>query len=275
MLQEIRKFFLNDRIIFCFIVLNLVISIIQDSGIEHVALRATDMLVTAVFLIEMITKIHTWGIRKYCSERWNRIDGILVLISLPSLVFFFLPNGIFDFSVFLSIRMLRIFRSFRIIKFFPNARKITAGLRLALKDTSSVFLGFFVLIVVIALVNCSLFKEACPAYFSTPVDSVYSVFRLFTTEGWYEIPDSIATFYDSQAVKHVVKAYFCLLLIGGGIIGMSFVNSIFVDAMVSDNNDDLNEKISKLNSQVETLTRKIEELTGTIEKNNDGNGRTQ
>ena len=33
------------------------------------------------------------------------------------------------------------------------------------------------------------------------------------------------------------------LLIMGGIIGMSFINSIFVDAMVADNNDDIRETI--------------------------------
>lgn len=267
--------FLNDKIIFCLIFLNLVISIILGSGIEYVSIHVCDMLITMFFLIEMIVKMQAFGMKGYWKNRWNRLDGILVLVSLPSLAAFFMPDMMFDFSVVLTIRTLRIFKSFRIIRFFPNVKKITSGLKLALKDTFSVFLGFFVLIIVIAVINCKLFSEACPEYFSTPMDSIYSVFRLFTTEGWYEIPDGIAEFYDAPMMKHVVRVYFCFLLLGGGIMGMSFVNSIFVDAMVSDNNDDLNAEVKHLNGKVDTLTKKIEELTKTIEKNSDDHGRTQ
>ena len=53
------------------------------------------------------------------------------------------------------------------------------------------------------------------------------------------------------------RIYFSLLLFLGGIIGMSLVNSIFVDAMAADNNDDVLEKLSQLEKKIE----KIEEIS--------------
>lgn len=45
-------------------------------------------------------------------------------------------------------------------------------------------------------------------------------------------------------------------MITGGIFGLSLVNSIFVDAMVSDNNDELIEKVNELDKKIEKLINK-------------------
>ena len=50
-----------------------------------------------------------------------------------------------------------------------------------------------------------------------------------------------------------------MLLIMGGIIGMSFINSIFVDAMVADNNDDLEQQLKTLQTSVEEVKNLLEE----------------
>lgn len=41
---------------------------------------------------------------------------------------------------------------------------------------------------------------------------------------------------------------------------MSLVNSIFVDAMVSDNNDDLVAEVKRLEGKIDRLTEKITDL---------------
>ena len=51
--------------------------------------------------------------------------------------------------------------------------------------------------------------------------------------------------------------YFCLLLCGGGIIGMSFINSVFVDAMVEDNNDDMKEQLNRIEEKLEKLQEEL------------------
>ncbi len=142
-------------------------------------------------------------------------------------------------SVLLVLRLLRVLKSFRVMHFFPNFSKIVSGFKLAMRESWAVLASFAVIILIFGLINCSLFRDLAPEFFGTPLDSIYAVFRMFTIEGWYEIPDTVAAAVSIPFVAHVIRVYFCLLLIGGGIIGMSFINSVFVDAMAEDNNDDV------------------------------------
>jgi voltage-gated sodium channel len=107
---------------------------------------------------------------------------------------------------------------------------------------------------VVSLVTCALYKNIAPEYFSNPVNSFYSIFRLFSNDGWHEVPELIAS-RSSVSVAFITKLYFIILLLGGGILGISLVNSIFVDAMVSDNNDDLEKEVAKLSSQIEIFDK--------------------
>jgi voltage-gated sodium channel len=126
------------------------------------------------------------------------------------------------------------------------------GFKLALRESYAILLCFFILIIVFGLINCSLFKDIAPTYFRTPMTSIYSVFRICTIEGWYDIPDTIAA-ATTPAIGSLVRFYFCLLLVMGGIIGMSLINSIFVDAMVSDNNDDVKAKLDEIEKKLDQL----------------------
>ena len=60
----------------------------------------------------------------------------------------------------------------------------------------------------------------------------------------------------------MVKLYFSLLLIVGGILGLSLVNSVFVDAMASANNDELTKAVERLREKIDALNCKIDELKG-------------
>ncbi|MBR0077350.1 MAG: ion transporter [Bacteroidales bacterium] len=250
-----EKIFLNEKIIFAVILLNAVVIYLQVSGISTPLLTGLDLACTLIFLIEMIVKHTKLGVKEYWRSGWNRLDGILVIVSLPSLVEAFLPTGMMDLSILLIFRLLRVLRFFRVLHFFPNFSQIVKGFKMAMSESYAILLCFFVIIVIFGLLNCSLFKEIAPQYFSTPLESIYSVFRICTVEGWYDIPDTIAT-ATTPAVGGFVRLYFVFILILGGIIGMSFINSIFVDAMVSDNNDDVMKKLEELEAKIDQLADK-------------------
>ena len=144
-----------------------------------------------------------------------------------------------------------------VIHFFPSFSSIMKNFRLAMNRSYAILLCYLVLIVISGMINCSLFKNFAPQYFSTPLDSIYSVFRLFTVEGWYEIPDAI-TATISPVWGKIVRFYFCILLLLGGILGMSFINSIFVDAMVSDNNDDVKAQLAEMEKKIDKLLEEKE-----------------
>lgn len=47
--------------------------------------------------------------------------------------------------------------------------------------------------------------------------------------------------------------FFIFVLLSGGIFGLSIVNSIFVDAMISDNNDYLEKKVNEMDEKLNKL----------------------
>lgn len=265
MVERKDKFWFSDRFILLVILLNSAIIFIQESGHSSTFLNVLDATCTVIFLIEMIIKHCQLGFKGYWSSGWNRLDGILVILSVPSLISYFVPAQMLDLSILLILRVLRVFRFFRLIHIFPNFGKIVKSLWNAMKDSVPIFVGFFILIVVFALFSCALFKDISPQYFGTPLDSIYSVFRLCTVEGWYDIPDSLSQSLGPGQIAWV-RIYFIFILIAGGIIGLSLVNSIFVDAMVSDNNDELEKEVATLNEKIDVLTEEIKKLQNTDNK---------
>lgn len=248
----LKNLFLNDKFIFIVIFINSIIIYIQECEINNYFIQIVDLLCTIIFVVEMVVKIRSLGLRKYWSSGWNRLDGSLVILSLPSLAAALFPINAINLSFLLILRVLRVFRFFRVVHFFPNFSQIALGFARAIKQSYAVFIGFFLLILVFAMISCSLFKAVAPEFFATPTDAIYSIFRLFTIEGWYEIPDSVAMQLP-QGWARATRVYFCLLLVLGGVIGLSLVNSVFVDAMVSDNNDDLKEKLDQLEAKIDKI----------------------
>lgn len=261
MKQLIKRLFLNEKFILAVIFINAALIYAQVAGYENKAVIFLDALCTVIFIVEMIIKHLEYGVHGYWSDGWNKLDGTLVIISIPSLITVFFPNVEYGASVLLILRVLRVLRFFRVMHFFPNFSKIVGGFKIAMQQSYGVLLSFLIIIVIFGLLNCSLFSEADPNHFGSPLRSIYSVFQICTVEGWYEIPDTLAEYYGNYSIlPHLIRLYFTSLLIMGGIIGMSFINSIFVDAMVADNNDVVEHKIDKLNDKIDLLQKEIERL---------------
>lgn len=254
-----RNIFTSERFILLVIIINSVIIFLQESGISSPLVSVIDALCTIIFIIEMVCKHQALGVKGYWRSGWNRLDGVLVILSIPSLISYVVPAQFLDLSIVLILRILRVFRFFRLIHIFPNFGIIMKNLWKALRDSLPIFIGFFILIIVFALFSCAMFRDVSPQYFGTPLDAIYSTFRLCTVEGWYEIPDSLSQILTSGQIAWV-RIYFIIILIAGGIIGLSLVNSIFVDAMVSDNNDDLEREVNQLNQKIDILTEEIKQL---------------
>lgn len=249
------RFFLNDKIINAAILLNITTIVCEEYGYYPIFVQIIDNLTLFFFIFEMLTKQAFFGFFNYWKNGWNRLDGSLVIISLPSIAAFFFPSiFLSNASFILSLRILRVFRFFRLTHFFPNFSAILKNFKKALRDSSAVIIIAFMIMVMFALICCSLFDDVAPKFFGNPSDALYSVFRLFTIEGWYEIPDTVAASY-TPFIAFLIKCFFCFILILGGIILMSLINSIFVDAMVSDNNDELLEKIDRLEKKIDAILK--------------------
>ena len=258
MKRRLGKLFLNEKVILSTILVNSCIIYAQVAGHSSFLLNVLDVMCTIIFFIEMIVKHIKFGVQEYWKDGWNRLDGILVILSVPSVVALFIPNEMASLSVLLIFRLIRVLRFFRVLHFFPKFSKLIKAFTQAMRQSYAILLSFAVIIIIFGLLNCSLFCEADPEHFQTPLRSIYAVFQICTVEGWYEIPNAVADYYGASSITaEFVRLYFCALLILGGIIGMSFINSIFVDAMVADNNDDVKKQLEEIQQSLDELKKQI------------------
>lgn len=249
-----KKLFLNDYFILFLIILNAVLIFVSGFDLgnkNNFILSLIDNGVTILFITELTIKLTHFG-KGYFLSNWNRFDFVLILLSIPALIAFIFNADIHDFSFLLVFRVMRVFKSFRFLKFIPGIDHLIRGIQRALKASIMVMLGFIVYIFIIGIFSFYLFNEDSPQYFGNPLISLYSTFKIFTIEGWYEIPEQVTSSFYSVS-SFFTYIYFIFIVLSGGILGLSLVNSIFVDAMVSDNNDELEKKIENLELKIDKL----------------------
>lgn len=259
MRAAITRLLIEDRNVAVVIGLNaVVLFLLSFPQLEHnLWLEILDACFLLYFLLEALVKIRRMGWARYIHSRWNQLDFGIVLLSIPSVILLFqpsLPNLAFVFL----FRVLRILRFFKFIKFIPNIRELIAGVRRAFKASIFVVLAFFIFSFLISLISCRIFQDLSPALFGDPLSSFYNIFKVFTIEGWYEVPEQLIA--DAQlgtAGIFLVKLYFVIIVVAGGIFGLSIVNAIFVEEMVRDNNDELEQAVADMQRKLDLLVNRL------------------
>lgn len=281
--NPIKRFFLNDKLIFLLILINAFVLFLQgfpDTSYAGV-LSWIDNGISFLFVLEMLVKIAHFGFANYIRVAWNRFDALLVLLSLPSMAMVFFPlENFVDLGFLMVCRIFRVFKFFRFVQFFPQVDHIFRSVQKALKASVMVLIGFFVVIFIVAIMTCFFFQginEEVNAMFGNPFKAYYTIFQVFTVEGWNTVPAELcekANF--DETTSFFVKILFAGLFIMGGVFGLSIVNSLFVDAMISDEQieeaaDDIEEKTDKITEHLVQLQTQIAQLTSEVQalKNKD------
>tara|TARA_B100001146_G_scaffold222991_1_gene236615 strand:+ start:720 stop:1589 length:870 start_codon:yes stop_codon:yes gene_type:complete len=199
------------------------------------------------FVVEAILKIRRNSFTNYWKRGWNKLDFIIVLGSSPLLLEPIVGGSVQFFSIVLVGRFLRFLR---IMRFVPNSEKIWAGVSRALKASAAVFLTLLVLNIILAMGANALFGDVAPKHFGDPLKSAYTLFKVFTVEGWYEIPEEMAANGEDGGLVNMVRGYFVFAVFTGGILGLSLANAVFVDEMIADNNDRLEKMVTNLREEL-------------------------
>lgn len=249
--NALKSFFTNDRIMLSLVVVNTITIFIGGYFSASKLFVGIDSFFTVLFLAEAIVKINVYGWKEYWKDGWNKFDFIITLVAIPSLMNIFVETG-FATNILLSLRTLRVFKSFRLLKFIPNINGLLKGIGIAVKTSFIVCVAFAILLLIISILSSTLYGKIVPDLFGDPGSSLFTIFRLFTGDGWSEIPTEIAS-NSSELVGRLTKIVFAILFFIGGILGLSLVNSIFVDALAGDNNDEVLRRIDELEKKIDNL----------------------
>lgn len=273
------RWLIDERLVIGLILLNsLALFMMESSEFESSAWRlwfAVDYGIVVYFVVERIIKLKLRGWKAYWQSGWSRFDFVIVTLSLPVLVTPFLPH--FDekhhLAGLLILRLGRLFRLFRLLRFVPDREHVSAGIVRALKASTGVFLAVVLINFILAMGASMLFGELAGEYFGHPLRAFYSMFQVFTVDGWSEIPNAIARAAEesgrSAAWGGLARLYFLASVLIGGILGLSLANAVFVDQMTLDNNNVLQDRIADLGQQIETLQGEIRALGARLGSDDD------
>lgn len=225
-------------------------------------LFGVDYACTLYFLVEVTIKLTLLGPRHYLRGWWNWFDFLVVVISLPTLLTPLIELS--DFSIVLILRTGRLLRSFRLLRFLPDADRLWSGIRRGLRASMGVVLALGMYNFTLGLGACWLFGETAPDYFGDPLMSMYSMFKVFTVEGWFDVPDAIAA-TSTPFMATMVRLFFVFAVATGGLLGLSMANAVFVDEMVQDNNDELEADIIMLKQEIIALREQNRTEFGDLE----------
>ena len=258
--SRIIDIFLKDRFILILIIFNALTLffagyVVTES--QKIIFIIADNTFTTLFLIELLVKFREYGIKEYFNSGWNKLDFILIIVSIPALVSFVFNIEFFDASFLLIFRIFRVFKAFRFFKFIPNVEKLMTDVKRALDTSLFILIGFIIYIFIIGILSFYLFNGSGAEYFESPTMSLYSTFKIFTVEGWFDIPEAISINY-SKITTFFTYIYFIFVVVTGGIIGLSLVNSIFVDSMLSDNTDAIENKVDLMRDELQALLQKLD-----------------
>lgn len=196
-------------------------------------LGTIDTFCTLYFLLELVCKLYLLGPKTFWKNGWNRFDFWVVILAIPSLFPFLWHSQ--AFAVPLLLRFGRLIKFFRLLRFTPNGEHIWTGVVRSAKASVSVFLAILLLNLLFAMGATFLFGDLAPEYFGNPLESWYALFKVFTIEGWYEVPDILYARSGAASWALGLRVYYIFAVFLGGILGFALANAVFVDEMTADN----------------------------------------
>jgi voltage-gated sodium channel len=257
---KIRKPIINDRFLLILILTNtLVIFLHSFDGLKpyYYLLDILDVIFTMIFICEISIHIfQSSGVnvaekfKNFHNDKWNKIDFYSVLLAIPSIGVLFVED-LEIFAGFTVLRSLRIFKILRVIEFIPEGKEISSKLLKALKGVFFIMVAFIIYSIIISLISVTLFKSSAPSFFSNAFDSFFTIFKIFSGDGFSDVVAEIVS-NSSLEFGYFTKLYFVMIVFTGSILGLSLINSVFIDQM---SNFD-----KKGESKINSLENKLDEV---------------
>lgn len=263
----LRRIIYNDHLIFTLIIINVLVIYLHSFDFllnYFYFIECIDIAFTLFFVTEIGVKIYDTKssnkLKTYLKSPWNRIDIISILFALPSIGVLF-DTELEVFAGFATLRSLRIFKLLRVIEYIPEGKRISEQLYKALKSIWFIIIAFFIYTTIVSLISVSLFKHIAPLYFQNAFESFYTIFKIFSGDGFSDVVAVIQQ-NSSETFASFSKFYFVFVVFSGSILGLSLINSVFIDQMNMDNRE--LEEIQDLKKEVKTLKEQQEEILGLL-----------
>uniref|UniRef100_A0A673MMZ3 Voltage-dependent L-type calcium channel subunit alpha n=1 Tax=Sinocyclocheilus rhinocerous TaxID=307959 RepID=A0A673MMZ3_9TELE len=212
----------------------------QPQWLTDIQERANKILL-ALFTLEMLMKIYSFGFQIYFMALFNRFDcfvvcgGILetVLVEMDVIP----PIGI---SVLRCVRLLRIFK---VTRHWAALSDLVSSLLNSMKAICSLLLLLFLFLIIFAVLGMQLFggkfnfdeTQMKRSTFDTFPSALLTCFQILTGEDWNSVMyDGIMAYGGPVFPNMIVSIYFVILFVCGNYILLNVFLAIAVDNLARD-----------------------------------------
>ncbi len=249
------------------IILNCIVLFLHSFNRYHgyyLTLEWADHFCTILFVIELSVNIYERG-WAYLKNPWHLFDAFIILVCLITFIIFILHMNdlIPDLEYLLVARILRVFKFYRLFEGSVNVKSMFKALGKGLKASLYVVGAFLVYNFVVSLISYYIFHEYSPQYYENGLLSFYTTFKAFTGQA-FEIADSMT--FESPITIFFVKLYFILVVISGGIIGLSLINTIFINEVTGEHAKETQKEILVLNEKLISMEESLKRIEAKIVK---------
>ncbi len=186
-------------------------------------LHLLDSIVLWIFVAEVVMKMGAEGRRpwRYFYDNWNVFDFIIVAIC-------FVPAG---GQYALVLRMARLFRVLRLVRFIPRLQILVTALLKSLPSMVYVSMLLSLLFYMYAVAGTFLFAQNDPVHFGTLHQSMLSLFRIVTLEDWTDI--MYTAIHGCDVYGFGFKEHLCTAPQAFPVIGpLYFVSFVLIGTMI-------------------------------------------
>lgn len=186
-------------------------------------LYTIDAIILGIFVVEVFLKMGAEGRRpwRYFKDPWNIFDFTIVAIA-------FIPAA---GQYALVMRLARLFRVLRLIRFIPRLRVLVTALLKSLPSMVYVSILLGLLFYMYAVAGTFLFSKNDPIHFGSLHHSMLSLFRIVTLEDWTDI--MYTAMYGCDVFGFGFKEELCTTPQSFPLIGpLYFVSFVLIGTMI-------------------------------------------
>eukprot|EP00759_Apiculatamorpha_spiralis_P048850 PhF_6_TR44136/c0_g1_i1/m.67462 len=256
-----EKFTLFGKFILFCIVLNTAILAGQYHGQPDWLSNIYDMtnlVLTCIFAAEMAIKVFAFGPLAYALDRFNILDGTIVIVSIIELGI----SGNSTVSVFRALRLLRVFK---LLKSFPALRAIVDVILSAVAETGYLNIIIILYLFIASLVGMSFFGGAIRKIenddtgpIRSTFDSFYwsllTVFQIMTRDDWTNV-----MWNAMKATSEWASLYFVGLVLIGDFLILNLFLAILIQAFDRHGTDGFEEDASSETDEKPRLLQDTQE----------------
>lgn len=186
---------------------------------EHSGLlRALDLTVLGIFIVEIALKITAHGRRPfdYFRDGWNVFDFTIVAVCL-------LPVG----GPFAAVlRLVRTLRLLRLVTALPRLQLLVGALLKSMSAMGYVTLLLALIFYIYAVIGIHLFGQHAPAQFGSLSTALLSLFQMITLDAWSEL------YHAARGSAPIAAAvYFVSFILLGTMIMLNLFIGVIMSSM--------------------------------------------